>query len=124
MTVEKNIILEEDHVGRCADCGAEIAGRKEPTPWIVDVERLPDCTPVALMNKAHSCFLRGMRMAAEEKIAVISDSPKELLSEKTSNLWIKRFELLVLRPLDLCLIIAAVISLFHRDWTLGLFLFL
>jgi hypothetical protein len=44
-------------------------------------------------------------------------------SARTSNLWIKRFELLILRPLDLCLIIAAVVSLFHRDWTFGLFLF-
>ncbi|HKI11754.1 MAG TPA: hypothetical protein VKA02_06540 [Candidatus Acidoferrum sp.] len=46
----------------------------------------------------------------------------ELQPEGASNLWLKRFELLILRPLDLCLVIAAVVSLFHKDWWFGSFL--
>jgi hypothetical protein len=44
------------------------------------------------------------------------------MSGTVSGLWVKRFEVLILRPLDVCLIIAAVISLFHKEWIFGLFL--
>jgi hypothetical protein len=44
------------------------------------------------------------------------------MSGTASGLWAKRFELLILRPLDVCLIVGAVISLFHREWVFGSFL--
>ncbi|SRR6266404_2878177 len=44
------------------------------------------------------------------------------MGDTASGLWVKRFELLILRPLDVCLIVGAVISLFHKEWIFGLFL--
>jgi hypothetical protein len=46
------------------------------------------------------------------------------MGDTASGLWVKRFEVLILRPLDVCLIVAAVISLFHKEWIFGLFLFI
>jgi hypothetical protein len=43
--------------------------------------------------------------------------------EASGHRWVKRFELLVLRPLDLGLIIAALVSLYRREWVFGCFLF-
>lgn len=44
------------------------------------------------------------------------------MTRANSNLWVMRFEVLILRPVDLCLIVAAIVAFFHKDWTFGLFL--
>lgn len=44
--------------------------------------------------------------------------------EASGHKWVKRFELLILRPLDLALILAGLISLFQREWGFGCFLLL
>jgi hypothetical protein len=44
--------------------------------------------------------------------------------EQSVQLWSKRFELLVLRALDLCLIGSAIVFLLWREWFLGVFFFI
>ena len=75
----RRLLLDEEHVGRCEKCGAEIAARTWPLAmW--DVERLPDGRPVALLGRPHPCFnpAECLRSGAESTISEVSALPPEL----------------------------------------------
>jgi len=76
---QDQLVLDEEHVGLCEKCGAEIAARTSPLAmW--DVTRLPDGTPVALLDKPHPCFdaAECLRAGMESIVREISAPPPEL----------------------------------------------
>jgi hypothetical protein len=73
------LLLDEEHVGRCEKCRAEIAARTSPLAmW--DVERLHDGRPIARLDRPHPCFdpAECLRLGAESILKDISAPPQEL----------------------------------------------